>query len=98
MPTKRQRLTDDEVETALRTLPGWRREGDRIIRTFLFADFVGALGFIAQVGALSERVDHHPELTNVYNRVTIALHTHDSGGITPMDTALAAEISARTSL
>lgn len=47
------------------------------------------------MGALAERVDHHPELTNVYDRVTIALSTHDSGGITLMDTALAAEINAR---
>lgn len=97
MPAKRQLLTVDEVESALRTLPGWQRDGDRIVRTFLFADFVAALGFIAQVGALAERADHHPELTNVYNRVTIALSTHDSGGITPMDTELAAEISARAS-
>ena len=94
---KRQRLTDAEIEAALATLPGWRRDGDRIVRDFQFADFVAALGFIVQVGALAERVDHHPELTNVYNRVTIALSTHDAGGITPMDTALAAEISARTS-
>lgn len=95
MAAKRQRLTDAEVEAALAGLPGWRRDGDRIRRDFQFADFVAALGFIAQVGALAERVDHHPELTNVYDRVTIALSTHDSGGITLMDTALAAEINAR---
>ena len=95
MPGKRRRLTDAEIEAALAGLPGWRREGDRIVRDFQFADFVAALGFIAQVGALAERADHHPELTNVYSRVSIALTTHDAGGITPMDTALAAEINAR---
>lgn len=95
MATKRQRLTDAEIEAALANLPGWRRDGGRILRDFQFADFVAALGFIVQVGALAERADHHPELTNVYNRVTIALSTHDAGGITAMDTALAAEISAR---
>ena len=92
---KRERLTNAEIEAALAGLPGWRRDGDRIVRDFEFTDFVAALGFMVQVGALAERVDHHPELTNVYNRVTIALSTHDAGGITPMDTALAAEISVR---
>ena len=95
MASKRDRLTDSEIGTALTGLPGWRRDGERIRRDFEFADFVAALGFIAQVGALAERADHHPELTNVYNKVTIALSTHDAGGITAMDTALAAEISAR---
>ncbi len=95
MAEKRDRLTDAEIEAALTGLPGWRRDGDRILRDFTFPDFVAALGFIVQVGALAERADHHPELTNVYNRVSIGLSTHDSGGITPMDTALAAEISAR---
>ena len=96
MATQRDRLTDTEIGTALASLPGWRRDGERIRRDFEFADFVAALGFIAQVGALAERADHHPELTNVYNKVTIALSTHDAGGITAMDTALAGEISART--
>ncbi|RLT41477.1 MAG: 4a-hydroxytetrahydrobiopterin dehydratase [Chloroflexi bacterium] len=96
MARQRDRLTDTEIGTALASLPGWRRDGERIRRDFEFADFVAALGFIAQVGALAERADHHPELTNVYNKVTIALSTHDAGGITAMDTALAGEISART--
>lgn len=95
MPGKRERLTDAEIETALAGLTSWRRDGDRIVREFQFADFVTALGFIVQVGALAERADHHPEFTNVYGRVTIALSTHDTGGITSMDTALAAEINAR---
>ncbi len=95
MATKRDRLTDTEIGAALASLPGWRRDGERIQRDFEFKDFVAALGFIAQVGALAERADHHPELSNVYNKVTIALSTHDAGGITAMDTALAAEISAR---
>ena len=89
------RLTDDEISTGLETLPGWRREGDEIVRQFEFADFVAALGFMAQVGALAERANHHPELRNVYNRVRIALSTHDAGGLTQKDLALAAEISDR---
>lgn len=95
MPAKRERLTDPEVKAALAGLEGWRRDGDRIVRDFEFADFVAALGFIVQVGAMAEEADHHPELTNVYNKVTIALSTHDAGGITSMDTALAAEIDGR---
>lgn len=95
MPEKRKRLTDSEIAAALVRLPGWRREGDRIVRDLQFPDFVAALGFIAQLGALAERANHHPELTNVYNKVTVALSTHDAGGITGMDTALAAEINAR---
>lgn len=95
MAEKRKRLTDNEIAAALVGLPGWRREGDRIVRDLQFADFVAALGFIAQLGALAERANHHPELTNVYDKVTVALSTHDAGGITGMDTALAAEINAR---
>lgn len=95
MPEKRKCLTDSEIAAALVRLPGWRREGGRIVRDLQFADFVAALGFIAQLGALAERANHHPELTNVYNKVTVALSTHDAGGITGMDTALAAEINAR---
>lgn len=95
MAGKRTRLSDDEIEAALAGLDGWRRDGESIRRDFEFADFVTALGFIVQVGALAERADHHPELTNVYNRVGIALSTHDAGGVTSMDTALAGQINAR---
>ncbi len=95
MAGKRDRLTDDQVDAAVAGLEGWRREGGAIRRDFEFPDFVAALGFIVQVGALAERADHHPELTNVYNRVGITLSTHDAGGVTSMDTALAAQINAR---
>ncbi|MSQ29203.1 MAG: 4a-hydroxytetrahydrobiopterin dehydratase [Dehalococcoidia bacterium] len=94
MPS-RTRLTDAEIEAALRGLAGWTRRGDEIVREFTFKDFVAAVGFIAQVGVLAERANHHPNLSNIYNRVTIALSTHDSGGITEHDVKLAAEISAR---
>jgi 4a-hydroxytetrahydrobiopterin dehydratase len=95
MAGKRERLTDTEIEAALASLDGWRRDGGSIRRDFEFPDFVTALGFIVQVGALAERADHHPELSNVYNKVTIALSTHDAGGVTAMDTALAGEINGR---
>jgi len=89
------KLSDAEIAAGLAALPGWERDGDAIARRFEFTDFVAALGFIAQVGALAERANHHPELTNVYNRVRIVLSTHDAGGITGKDLALAKEISER---
>ncbi len=89
------RLSDAEVMRALGGLAGWRREGDEIVRDFEFRDFVEAVGFIAQVGLLAERANHHPRLVNVYNRVTVALSTHDEGGITGRDVKLAVEIAER---
>lgn len=93
--SSRSKLTDAQVEEALATLDGWSRDGDTIRRDFEFPDFVAALGFIAQVGALAERANHHPNLTNVYNKVGIALSTHDEGGITGWDIDLAREINER---
>ena len=89
------KLSDAEIAQALAGLEGWSREGDEIAREFQFRDFVEALGFIAQVGVLAERANHHPNLSNVYNRVTIALSTHDEGGITERDIKLATEIGER---
>ena len=91
------KLSDAEIEQALSDLESWSRRGDEIVREFQFRDFVGAMGFIAQVGLLAERANHHPNLSNVYNRVTIALSTHDEGGITERDVKLATEISERAS-
>ncbi len=89
------KLSDQEVQQALAGLDGWSRDGDQIKREFQFEDFIAAFGFIAQVGVLAERAHHHPNLGNVYNRVTIALSTHDEGGITEKDIALAREINER---
>lgn len=89
------RLTDEQIRAGLAALPGWARDGDAIAREFTFADFVGAMGFIVQVGVLAERANHHPNLSNVYNRVRIALSTHNAGGVTEKDLDLAKEISAR---
>jgi 4a-hydroxytetrahydrobiopterin dehydratase len=94
MPS-RELLTDTQLDEALADLEGWSRDGDAIRRDFEFADFVAALGFIVQVGLLAEKMDHHPNLTNVYNRVGIALSTHDRGGVTGWDIELARAINAR---
>ena len=73
------------------TLPAWEpAEGrDAIIRQFKFADFNAAWGFMCRVALLAEQQDHHPEWSNVYNRVTITLTTHDAGGLSVRDLRLA---------
>lgn len=89
-------LTDDERVAALTTLPQWRVSDDAtgISRTVRFKDFVGAFGFMSRVALLAERADHHPEWSNVYNRVDIRLTTHDADGLSQRDIALARKIDA----
>ena len=90
MPTP---LTDDQITNALKTLPGWSREGDKLHKHFKLADFREALAFIVRIGFEAETRNHHPELSNVYNNVTIDLCTHDAGDkITQKDINLAAAI------
>ena len=89
------KLSDTEIEEALVGLDGWSREGDEIVREVQLADFVAAMGLITQIGILAERMNHHPTLTNTWNRVGIALSTHDVGGISDYDMRLAGEISER---
>jgi 4a-hydroxytetrahydrobiopterin dehydratase len=89
------KLSDAEIDEALAGLEGWSRDGDEIVRELQLADFVAAMGLIAQVGILAERMNHHPTLTNTWNRVRIALGTHDVGGISDFDVRLAGEINER---
>lgn len=88
------RLAAEARAAALASLPGWREvEGrDAITRSLRFADFAAAFGFMAHVALVAERMDHHPEWFNVYNRVDITLSTHDAGGLTSRDVALAQAI------
>jgi len=90
------RLTDEERAAALNDLPHWRLADDRsgISRSLKFGDFVEAFGFMSRVALLAERADHHPEWSNIYNRVDIRLTTHDAGGLSARDVALAREIDA----
>ena len=90
-----ERLSADQIAEGMRAIPLWDVVDDRIVRQFEFEDFVAALGFIAQVGALTEKADHHPEIVNVYNRVKISLWTHTEDGITELDLRLAEAINAR---
>jgi len=90
-----ERLTPEQVAEGMVRLPGWAIEGDRLLRDFQFADFVAALGFIVEVGALAERASHHPEIVNTYGHVRISLWSHDVEGLTIRDLRLAEAISAR---
>ena len=87
-------LTDDEREAALAQLSGWSlaRNGKAIERTFNFADFNEAFGFMTRVALLADKQDHHPEWFNVWNRVEITLTTHDAGGLSARDVKLAKAI------
>jgi len=82
-------LTETELEAGLASLPGWTIEQDKLHRSYKFPDFAHAMGFMAIAAPKIEKKDHHPEWANVYNRVTVHLTTHDSGGITKKDLDLA---------
>ncbi|HMV17147.1 MAG TPA: 4a-hydroxytetrahydrobiopterin dehydratase [Zoogloea sp.] len=87
----RNRLDAVQIDAALAELPGWQRvEGrDALGKTYRFADFNAAFGWMARVALMAERLDHHPEWANVYSRVDVVLATHDAGGVTAFDVALA---------
>lgn len=89
--TSREVLTGDELERATADLDGWTVEAGKLHRAYDFADFVGAFGFMAAAALCAERRNHHPEWSNVYNRVTVDLSTHDAGGVTMFDVELAAD-------
>jgi 4a-hydroxytetrahydrobiopterin dehydratase len=88
------RLEGTARSAALATLPAWKAvDGrDAITRTFAFADFKEAFAFMTRVALAAEKMDHHPEWSNVYRTVTITLSTHDAGGLTERDIALARAI------
>ena len=86
-----------EISDALSALPAWRRADDprpAISRSLKFADFNAAFGFMSRVALKAEVMDHHPEWSNVYNRVEVLLTTHDAGGVTQKDIDLARFIDA----
>jgi 4a-hydroxytetrahydrobiopterin dehydratase len=89
-----ERLTEAERGAALAELPGWTYDAERdaIRRSFRFEDFAAAFGFMTSVALMAEKADHHPEWFNVYNRVDIVLTTHDAGGLSGRDVALARKI------
>ncbi len=86
-----QKLTAAARTAAFTQLPGWSDcDGrDAITKTFVFKDFVGAFAFMTRAALAAERMNHHPEWFNVWNRVEVTLSTHDAGGVTEKDMALA---------
>jgi 4a-hydroxytetrahydrobiopterin dehydratase len=91
-----EQLDEDERAAALDELGEWDYDEtrDALTRTFVFADFVEAFGFMTRVAILAEKADHHPEWSNIYNRVDVLLTTHDAGGLSARDVALATAIEA----
>ena len=92
--TQAQKLSDAEVTSRLLELNGWGFSNGKLQKTFTFASFVSAFGFMSSVALLAESMNHHPDWSNVYNRVTIGLNTHDVGGISDLDFTLAKKIDA----
>jgi len=91
---RRALLSEAEIEARLTVVPGWTRDGKSITRTWKFRDFPEALRFINRVGELAESMDHHPDISNSWATVKLALTTHDKGGLTNLDFELATKINA----
>lgn len=97
--TKRIRLDPEIVAQSLTELNAaaaspWSLVDDKLHRVFQFPDFIDAFGFMSRVALVAQAMDHHPDWSNVYNRVVVALSTHDAGGLTELDFALARRIEA----
>jgi 4a-hydroxytetrahydrobiopterin dehydratase len=87
-----RRLSEPEIEEALRRVPAWRREGDEIVRTFTGGNFVESVKFVNLVMERAEEANHHPDVDIRWNKVTLRLSTHSAGGLTAADFNLAASL------
>lgn len=85
-------LPESDVRARLAAHPAWAYEGGRLRREFRFPGFSEAFGFMARAALAAERLDHHPDWSNTWNRVSVSLQTHDAGGVTELDFRLAAEM------
>jgi 4a-hydroxytetrahydrobiopterin dehydratase len=86
------KLSESEIQSALRERTGWTVANGKLHREYKFADFIHAFGFMTRAALVAETMGHHPEWSNVYNRVTIDLTTHDAGGISAKDFELAGKL------
>ena len=86
-------LSNQEVNKYLESLDDWGIDGDAIKREWIFKDFAEAMDFINMIAVMAENYNHHPEIYNVYNRVSLRFNTHDEGGITEKDISIAKEIN-----
>ncbi len=87
-------MNSETIATQIKDLSGWALEDDKLTREFRFADFVRAFGFMTSAAIEAEKMNHHPEWFNVYNKVKVQLTTHDAGGITDLDFKLAAKMNS----
>ncbi len=87
------KLTAQQIEQQLAQTPGWELQQEKLSREFLFDSFISAFGWMSSVALVAESMNHHPEWSNVYNRVTVQLTTHDAGGITQSDFQLAKQMN-----
>ncbi len=91
---ERKKLPAAEIEAGLKELSGWTSGDDRLKKRYKFANFAESLDFVNKVGALAEAADHHPDITFGWGYAELAITTHDRGGITDVDFALAKKIDA----
>jgi 4a-hydroxytetrahydrobiopterin dehydratase len=91
-----EKLSSAAIDEALKKLDGWARAGDRdaIAKSFKFKGFSSAWAFMSRAALLAEKMNHHPEWFNVYNRVDVTLTTHDAGGVTELDLKMAEKMNA----
>jgi 4a-hydroxytetrahydrobiopterin dehydratase len=89
---KISKLSESEVQERLQKLPRWSLRAGKLHRDYAFADFAEAFGFMARCALIAEKSDHHPEWFNVYSKVSVDLTTHDAGGISERDFALAEQM------
>jgi 4a-hydroxytetrahydrobiopterin dehydratase len=94
MTPKQPKISDAEIQQAVGSLPGWKLEGGMIVKTYELPTFPEAIVFVNAVAHLAELANHHPDVDIRYSKITLRLVTHDSGGITAKDAALAKEVEA----
>lgn len=84
-----KKLSGNELDETIRSLSGWELKDGKLQKSFKFSNFIEAFGFMTRIALEAEKINHHPEWSNVYNTVTVKLSTHDTGGITDYDIKLA---------
>ncbi len=87
-----EKLSDNEIERKLKEIKGWKIENGKLCKSFEFKNFTQAFGFITKIALESEKIDHHPELFNVYNKIKVYLSTHKVNGLSEYDFVLARKI------
>lgn len=91
---ERRKLSENEIESALTEMSGWTFEGGQITKTFEFPSYLAGVTFVSAIAHLAEAMDHHPDLDLRYRKLSVAINTHDVGGISPLDFELARRIEA----